>query len=321
VPPRTCLAWRPVVDAPERSCVRLMTGACRSPGARAASRGNACLLMGSATGLRNVSKLTMPIKPQAARAVWDERFTHETEPAEHDRDRLAAIVALLPDGISRLVDVGCGDGRITNALLSRASTVIGYDISPVGLSRVRGKRVAGHIGALPFQDASFDLVLCAEVLEHLDGSLLTRVVTELCRVSKEYVLITTPHAEDRKAGLVQCSVCYTVFHASYHVRSFTLSDLDGLFSRLNLRRLHSLNSGSGRFNSATLMTLAQGLAGYYAAARPGLVCPLCGRSDVSLRKARERVVSAAAVGLNRILGYVLPRRPLNFVVLYRKSHI
>ena len=44
---------------------------------------------------------------------------------------------------------------------------------------------------LPYEDNSFDVVLCTDVLEHLDN--IYEVFDELCRVSKKYVIISLPN--------------------------------------------------------------------------------------------------------------------------------
>ena len=44
---------------------------------------------------------------------------------------------------------------------------------------------------LPYEDNSFDVVLCTDVLEHLDN--IYKVFDELCRVSKKYVIISLPN--------------------------------------------------------------------------------------------------------------------------------
>lgn len=44
---------------------------------------------------------------------------------------------------------------------------------------------------LPFEDASFDTVVCSEVLEHLDN--LHQVFGELVRVSRQHLLISLPN--------------------------------------------------------------------------------------------------------------------------------
>lgn len=44
---------------------------------------------------------------------------------------------------------------------------------------------------LPYEDNSFDVVLCTDVLEHLGN--IYEVFDELCRVSKKYVIISLPN--------------------------------------------------------------------------------------------------------------------------------
>jgi SAM-dependent methyltransferase len=46
-------------------------------------------------------------------------------------------------------------------------------------------------GPLPFPDKSFDVVLCLDVLEHLEK--IHFVFDELCRVSKQYVIVSLPN--------------------------------------------------------------------------------------------------------------------------------
>jgi ubiquinone/menaquinone biosynthesis C-methylase UbiE len=72
----------------------------------------------------------------------------------------------------RTVDVGCGDGSKAGAWLNRhAASYTGFDVSEeaVKLARERGLQavVVEDAGALPIDDSSVDIALCAEVLEHL----------------------------------------------------------------------------------------------------------------------------------------------------------
>lgn len=46
-------------------------------------------------------------------------------------------------------------------------------------------------GKLPYQDNSFDCVLCLDTLEHLDN--IYEVFDELCRVTREYLIISLPN--------------------------------------------------------------------------------------------------------------------------------
>ena len=79
------------------------------------------------------------------------------------KSRLAALSGAGPG--SRALDLACGTGDIAFALAARGARVSGLDITPRMLQLARAKPsaravafVAGDMMALPFPDASFDLV-------------------------------------------------------------------------------------------------------------------------------------------------------------------
>jgi SAM-dependent methyltransferase len=105
----------------------------------------------------------------------------------------------------RALDVGCGDGRLTAEL--DALKLFASDVSPLAL-----KRAGGRLGAdtqiveldpdapLPLEDAQFDLVLCAETLEHVrDVQLLLSEIRRVLRPGGT-LAVTTP-AHSRLTGL------------------------------------------------------------------------------------------------------------------------
>ena len=74
----------------------------------------------------------------------------------------------------RLLDVGCGD-RPYEPLFAAAAEVVGFDVPGN-----RHADVVGSIDAIPVEDASFDLVVCLQVLEHVPDP--AAAVRELRRV-------------------------------------------------------------------------------------------------------------------------------------------
>jgi ubiquinone/menaquinone biosynthesis C-methylase UbiE len=96
----------------------------------------------------------------------------------------------------RALDLGCGDGRLS-ALLDAGSLTIA-DVSAVALERARRRLPQAHAveldpdAPLPIEDGSFDLVLCAETLEHVRDVQL--FLSEIRRVLQPEgrLAITTP---------------------------------------------------------------------------------------------------------------------------------
>ena len=70
------------------------------------------------------------------------------------------------------LDVGCGDGRtMSRFLTAQARSCVGVDVSARAVASAQAlgvdARVIDDAAALPFPDASFNLVTCIEVFEHL----------------------------------------------------------------------------------------------------------------------------------------------------------
>jgi ubiquinone/menaquinone biosynthesis C-methylase UbiE len=77
----------------------------------------------------------------------------------------------------------------------RGGTVVGLDVDGTGLRVAQSQNsvslVQGSVYALPFASGSFDLVLCCEVLEHVDQP--HAALAELARVSGNRVLLSVPN--------------------------------------------------------------------------------------------------------------------------------
>jgi SAM-dependent methyltransferase len=132
-------------------------------------------------------------------------------PSRYDDElwELVPVGAPAPEGLVRFVrslgdvhaalDLGCGDGRLMRELA--AARIVGADVSAVALSQAR-ERVPEGVdlveltpgAALPFADSEFDLVLCAETIEHVqDVQLLLSEARRVLRPGGRLAVTTPAH--------------------------------------------------------------------------------------------------------------------------------
>lgn len=92
---------------------------------------------------------------------------------------------LLPAG-SRVLDVGCGDGLISAVLQSKRCdiTVQGTDVLPRTHTHIPVQIFDGR--RLPFDNASFDVVLFSDVLHHTEDPLI--LLREASRVARRLLI-------------------------------------------------------------------------------------------------------------------------------------
>lgn len=152
--------------------------------------------------------------------VEEEEIAHGAEEAALERrlslnelrlDRVAEVLA--STGAKRVVDLGCGEGRLLRVLLKNKafSEIVGMDVSHRalafasdrmrldGMPELQRRRLKLLHGSLMYRDArlaGYDAACVVEVIEHLDPPRLAafeRVVFECAR--PETVVVTTPNAE------------------------------------------------------------------------------------------------------------------------------
>jgi len=120
---------------------------------------------------------------------WDARYHQE---------RMLAIWTVLHSLLKPadlFLDAGCGTGEY----LALAATVprvsaYGVDLSRNYLRRAQdteGEVVRADVSHLPFRDSAFGVVLCSEVIEHIEKPKDT--ATELFRTAERSVVVTTPN--------------------------------------------------------------------------------------------------------------------------------
>jgi SAM-dependent methyltransferase len=104
---------------------------------------------------------------------------------------------IIPGG-GRVLDVGCGDGLISRAIMDERPDleIEGVDVMLRPITRIPATKFDGSV--LPFGDNSFDYVTMVDVLHHTTDPVT--MLAESCRVARKGVVIKDHLREGFGAG-------------------------------------------------------------------------------------------------------------------------
>jgi len=141
--------------------------------------------------------------PEVAADYDRHRFTTFARVRRNARKWRAIEIALGEAGrVDSVLDIPCGTGRFTGALAGRGHLVIASDISMEMMRVSAGKtaeqrQVAGHVQAdaerLPLRTGAVDCVLSIRFLFHCDGATRVRILREMKRVSRRWLVVDYRH--------------------------------------------------------------------------------------------------------------------------------
>ncbi|WP_370462394.1 class I SAM-dependent methyltransferase [Nocardiopsis sp. FR6] len=147
------------------------------------------------------------VDPAKRHGGWDDDEFLDSGRADVD-PTVARLAELGLRGVRRVLDFGCGAGRLSNALAAHFDEVVGVDISAPMLAEARrldrsGGRISFVLNERPdlslFGDDSFDLVYTDLVLQHLPPDLAEGYVREFARVVRPggAMVLGVPESERR----------------------------------------------------------------------------------------------------------------------------
>jgi SAM-dependent methyltransferase len=114
------------------------------------------------------------------------------------RERVWLIDSWLPKEVGRLLDAGCARGEATVVYARRATHAAGIEVDPGELAAARERYpalelVQARCEAIPFPNGSFDAVVCADVLEHVEDEVQSLVELRRVLAPGGILILTTPH--------------------------------------------------------------------------------------------------------------------------------
>jgi O-antigen biosynthesis protein len=170
-----------------------------------------------------------PAKETAQDLVWDgERYIPGMSVAIELEHMHRYILARKFGAGLRVLDIACGEGYGSNALADVAGSVVGVDISEEAVSHARaqyGSRAnleykVGSAADIPLDDASVDMVVSFETIEHHDQH--EAMMREIKRVLKPggIVVISSPNKYEYSD--------VTGYANPWHVKELYLEEFDSL---------------------------------------------------------------------------------------------
>ena len=138
-----------------------------------------------------------------------------------------------------VLQVGCGPGDLLLEIAKyNPKEIFGLDTSPEEIEIARQRLQAQNIVAdltvisdplLPYPDSSFDVVLIVQQLQLItNGDLLRAFLAELCRVSRQWLVIIEDTGEQRQQGEGQVVRTVEYYQEFYREHKFYLRTINSL---------------------------------------------------------------------------------------------
>lgn len=167
---------------------------------------------------------------------FENRVCHAT--AEDERRLRELVIKMIPTDFELLLDVGSGSGWLVDALKNWNRQIVSFDASVQNLAKISAKHtnsnflaVAGDALNPPFAPNIFDVIVAAEIIEHLvEPSEFIKRMYNLLKPGA-VMIISTPYNEILHYS--QCIHCNRLTPKNAHLHSFDEKSLSELIKNLS----------------------------------------------------------------------------------------
>ncbi|MFH1755749.1 MAG: class I SAM-dependent methyltransferase [Candidatus Latescibacterota bacterium] len=254
-------------------------------------------------------------------AIFDKpKLWQEYGLTEDYGERIETVRRLMPKDVSSVLDIGCGKGDVINAIQQDNPSLrtVGMDLSIEALAYVQTHALSASLPDAPFPAKSFDVVLCLEVLEHIDEAAYRAARQEIQRLAGRFIIIGVPFKENLSSKQVICGACKTQSHADGHVRSYQERDAAALFEQFTLEN-RVVTGVAQRREPVAASRIRQRVAGVYY--QPAIFhCPRCGHDRAAQFAFHSPLLLRKPASLlNRMLRRMKPLEPYWWIGLYRRQ--
>lgn len=193
--------------------------------------------------------------PEKIDNIWGYYSSHpeydETYFSRHSGMRILNYIQRnIPLAGKFVLDFGCGRGDMLKYLVEKGIECQGLEFSKTSIEVALNFIGVNpsfhgivHADAIPtlLPEASFDVVMLIEVVEHLFDDQLSPTFEEAYRLLRPggILVITCPHAENLSHSLVRvhCPDCGGTFHRWQHMRSVTPEGLTSLLKAVGFETI------------------------------------------------------------------------------------
>lgn len=181
--------------------------------------------------------------------------------ARHLRRLMLTVIQPLP--FESVLDVSCGQGALLTEIAARFphAQLSGTELSAAALTLTQRRVPQGKFWPLDLEQAQlaqqFDLVICSEVLEHINDDVAA--IQHLAAMTRRYLLVSVPQGRMRSQEPA----------AFGHVRNYARGELAQKLARAQLRVVRTIEWGfpfySPLYRDLMNLTGGKGTTGRYNA--------------------------------------------------------